>query len=387
MFSGDGKQTTAFAAASEGGGVALQPNGKLVVTGNAGGDFALARYNSSGSLDTTFSGDGRQRTDMGGDEVAGDVALQPDGKIVVAGFGGPRVRDFTLARYDPNGTLDPTFSGDGKQTTNFGFASGARDLALQGNGKIVAVGFTGPAGSARDDFAVARYNPNGSLDTTFSGDGKQTTDLRFGEFDEAEGVVLQGAKVIAAGMGTANGIGLARYNPNGSLDTTFSGDGKLVTNVGANAKGRGVALQGDGKVVAVGDALVEGQGRNIVLTRYNPNGSLDSTFSGDGKLTTDLMGGTRELGNAVTLQGAKVVAVGMAGRQATGDDFALARYNPNGSLDTTFSGDGKQTTDFIGGADVADAVAVQGNGRIVAVGSSVGSDGISDFALARYLGG
>jgi uncharacterized delta-60 repeat protein len=184
----------------------------------------------------------------------------------------------------------------------------------------------------------------------------------------------------------ATQFGVARFNLNGSLDTSFSGDGKLVTNIGADAGGHGVALQPDGKIVAVGDALIEDHGRNIVLIRYKPNGSLDTSFSGDGKQTTDFQGGVRERGNAVALQGANVIAVGVAGQESTGDDFALARYNPNGSLDPTFSGDGKQTTDFIRGEDVADAAAVQGDGKIIAVGTAVGTDGVGDFALARYLG-
>jgi uncharacterized delta-60 repeat protein len=369
-FSGDGRQTTDFGGGDFADGVALQGDGKIVAVGGAGGDFALARYQPNGTLDTTFSSDGRQTTDFGAVDGAAAVALQADGKIVAVGVGGG---DFALARYQPNGTLDTTFSGDGRQTTDFGGHDVAAGVALQGDGRIVAVGVGG------GDFALARYNPNGTLDPSFSGDGKQTTD--FGGSDGAAGVVLQGGKIVAVGGGGA-GFALARYNPNGSLDSSFSGDGKQTTAVGGGGTATGVALQGDGKIAAVG--LASGVGFDFALARYSPNGSLDPSFSGDGKQTTNF-GGADEA-NAVALQGGKIVAIGRASRGPTGDDFALARYNPDGSLDTSFSGDGKQTTNF-GGNDQANGLAFQGDGKIVAVGSGLGTDLTSDFALARYLGG
>ena len=212
--------------------MALQGDGKIVVVGDAGGGgaFALARYNPNGSLDPSFSGDGRQTTDFGDFGVARGVALQ-GGKIVAVGIGD--AGDFALARYNPNGSLDPSFSGDGKQTTDFGGSDEASGVALQGDGKIVAVGRDGPG-----DFALARYNPNGSLDTSFSGDGKQTTD--FGDFDGANGVALQGnGKIVVVGVGGTGNFALARYNPNGSLDPSFSGDGRQTTDFGGAATGRG----------------------------------------------------------------------------------------------------------------------------------------------------
>ncbi len=356
--------------------MALQADGKIVVVGSgADGDFALARYNPNGSLDTSFSGDGRQTTDFGGFDQATGVALQGDGKIVAVGGGGAD-DDVALARYNPNGSLDPSFSGDGRQMTDFGGFDDANGVALQADGKIVAVG-RAPEG----DFALARYTANGSLDPTFSGDGKQTTD--FGGFGEgATGVALLGdGKIVAVGDGGpdffAGDFALARYNPNGSLDPSFSGDGKQTTDFGDFDRARGVALQGDGKIVAVGMAF--SVDNNFALARYNPNGSLDPTFSGDGKQTTDF--GGFDQANGVALRGdGKIVVVGDAGGFPS--DFALARYNPDGSLDTSLSGDGQQTTDFGGDSDAAFGVALQGDGKIVAVGGG-GAD--EDFALARYL--
>jgi uncharacterized delta-60 repeat protein len=135
--------------------VAIAGDGKIVVGGGSGGDFALARYTVNGSLDPSFSGDGRQMTGFGGSDQANAVAIQGDGKIVAGGFGG-LPGDFALARYDPGGSLDPSFSGDGRQNTDFGSDDGANGVALQGDGKIVAAGI-GRGGNQATDFAVARY--------------------------------------------------------------------------------------------------------------------------------------------------------------------------------------------------------------------------------------
>jgi uncharacterized delta-60 repeat protein len=376
-FSGDGKQTTDFGTSfDDARGAALQDDGKIVVVGATGdGGFALARYNPSGTLDTSFSGDGKQSTDLSGSfsDGATAVAIQDDGKIVVAGAGNPFPSDFVLARYNPNGTLDTSFSGDGKQSTDFGSFDGASGVALQGDGKIVALGSAGFG-----DFALARYNPNGTLDTSFSGDGKQTTD--FGGAEGAGRVAIQanGKIVAVGGGGPGQDFALARYNPNGSLDTSFSGDGKQLTDFGSDGDSAGaVALQGDGRIVAVGRS--GGDNGDFALARYNPNGTLDTSFSGDGKQTTDFVG-DNDAANGVVLQtNGKMVAAGTCG---AGCDFALARYNPDGSLDPNFSNGGKLTTDFGGfsGDDTARGVAVQGNGKIVAAGAF----GPNGFGLARY---
>jgi uncharacterized delta-60 repeat protein len=398
-FSGDGKQTTNFGQSNNvASGVAIYPNGKVVAAGSTGpnqsgccivgGDFALARYNPNGLLDPTFSGDGKQTTNFGGDpenggDGAGAVALDPNGKIVVVGRGGPGA-DFALARYNPTGSLDPNFSGDGKQTTNFGFTDDvATSVAIQPNGKIVVAGYNGLT------FALARYNSNGSLDPSFSGDGKQTTN--FGSGAVASGVAIQpNGKIVVVGRGGPGAdFAIARYNPNGSLDPTFSGDGKQTTNFGGYDGANGVALQGNGKIVAVGFALGGDNDQlatDFGLARYNPNGLLDATFSGDGKQTTDF-GGESDGASGVAIQpNGKIVAAGCAcpGTVNPPREFALARYNPSGSLDPSFSGDGRVTTGFGGFDDRANGVALQADGKIVAVGRGVPG---GDFALARYLGG
>ncbi|HET6771374.1 MAG TPA: delta-60 repeat domain-containing protein [Actinomycetota bacterium] len=396
-FDGDGKVTTDFAGNPDNAfAVALQGDGKIVAAGetlvSGTTDFALARYNTDGSLDTTFGGDGKVTTDFAaGGDSASAVAIQGDGKIVAAGFAiVSGNNDFALARYNTDGSLDTTFGGDlpfpvpgdGKVTTDF---AGSQDLAhgvaIRADGKIVAAGQARVSGS--DDFALARYNTDGSLDTTFGGDGKVTTDFAGGS-DLAHGVAIQAdGKIVAAGEALVSGtldFALARYNTDGSLDTTFDGDGKVTTDFAGDFDvALAVAIQGDGKIVAAGGAVVAGF--DFALARYNTDGSLDPAFGGDGKVTTDFGGFDDAF--AVAIQGdGKIVAAGSATVSATAD-FALARYKTDGSLDTIFSGDGKVTTDFAGSSDQASAVAIQANGRIVAAGGTFIS-GNFDFALARY---
>jgi uncharacterized delta-60 repeat protein len=386
-FSTDGKQRTDFGAGpSAAAAVVRQADGNVVAVGEADDNFLVARYNLDGSLDPSFSGDGRVQTNLTGVDGATDVALRGK-KIVAVGSGGGH---FALARYNPNGTLDPAFSGDGKQTTDFGFGGGdaATGVAIQDDGKIVVVGFAaGPMSSSA--FALARYNPNGTLDPTFSGDGKQT--IYFLGSDKAFGVALQSdGKIVVVGSGVDNAVtgasegALARYNPNGTLDTSFSGDGTQTTDFGLGEGGQatGVAIQGNGKLVVVGSAGATSISQDFALARYNPNGTLDTSFSGDGTQTTDFLFGAADVANDVAIQAnGRIFAVGFAGGGATGDDFALARYKTDGSLDPGFSGDGLKRTSF-GGSDRANGVALQGDGRIVAAGVGNG-----EFALARYLGG
>jgi uncharacterized delta-60 repeat protein len=326
--------------------------------------------------------------------VANAVVVQDDGKIVVVGnaFGPMFSEDFAIARYNPNGSLDTSFSGDGKQTASFLTTAEANGVAIQGDGKIVVVGIGVDNINGGSEGAIARYNPNGTLDTSFSGDGTQTADFGLGEGAQATGVAIQGdGKIVVVGSAgatsTSQDFAVARYNPNGTLDTSFSGDGTQTTDLGGSDGAADVALQGDGKIVAVGEAEPGTSGDDFSLVRYKADGSLDTSFSGDGEQTTDFGFGADDKANAVAVQGdGKIVAAGYASGGATGADFALARYNPNGSLDTTFSGDGKRRTSF-GGDDMANGVALQVDGRIVAVGRGLGFDETSDFALARYLGG
>jgi uncharacterized delta-60 repeat protein len=281
------------------------------------------------------------------------------------------------------GDLDTTFDGDGKVTTDFGVNSGrAFSVAIQSDGKIVV------AGGSNSDFALARYNSNGSLDTTFDGDGVVTTD--FGNSDTAFSVAIQSdGKIVVAGFsfnGRNGDFALARYNSDGGVDYSFGSGGKVATDFSGDYDGAfSVAIQRDGKIVVAGGSDHNGSIRlhDFALARYDSNGILDPTFGSGGKVTTDF-GGNDEGAKSVAIQSdGKIVVAGHSGNVGSNNYFALTRYESNGSLDTTFDGDGKVTTDFGSGFDRAYGVAIQSDGKIVVAGFS--ADSINeDFALARF---
>lgn len=350
-----------------------------------------------GDLDRTFNGDGRVVTDLGQLEAIEDLAVQRDGKIVVAGTTANEttfVGQFALARYTRDGSLDTSFGSRGKVTTEFGQSgSGAYAVALQGDGKIVVAGVTrgGPAGA---DIALARYRPDGSLDASFGGDGKVATD--FGLTHEwANGLTIQpDGKLVVVGSTRPFGpyqenppdFALARYNADGGLDASFDGDGKVSTafTSGWADNGYGIALAPDGKIVAAGWAApdgVSGPGA-IDIARYNQDGSLDAGFDGDGKVISAPSIDNGAFAVVVQPDGKVVVAGFVFG----GSNFALVRYTIGGSLDGTFGTGGVVTADF--GAQFAGAqdLVRQPDGKLVAAGGTSPSPDPNDeaFAVARF---
>jgi uncharacterized delta-60 repeat protein len=402
-FSGDGKVIT-----NSGGsfndqvrGMSIS-NGKIAVVGDSHitfGDssttFVVARYNSNGALDTTFSADGKLKTSFANPAEALGVTFQSDGKIVVVGQTCTPmpawVCDMAITRYTTGGSLDATFSGDGKQAVDFGGGDNGSygGIAILSSGKIIIAGrmFNG----SNYDFALYQLNSNGMLDTTFSGDGRVNTGFGNGTNDHTFGLAVQpDNKIIMAGESCdaswANcNIALARYNANGTLDTAFSGDGRQITNFGGNEYANAIKLQSDGKIVAAGRKEAA-SGCSFALARYDINGTLDATFSGDGRTTTFLpstsCGWWQFLGLGIQSNG-KIVIGGNIGPDGS-KDFMVIRYTTAGALDTTFNGDGKAITDF-GGNDSADALAIQSNDKIVAAGFTDINGTSLDFALARYL--
>jgi uncharacterized delta-60 repeat protein len=386
-FGTGGKVTTDFAAGGDQAtAVAVQADGKLVAAGTAFtgqfSDFALARYNPDGTLDPSFGTGGKVTTNIdGGGNDATALAIQADGKLVVAGsaFTGAGV-DFAVARYNPDGTLDANFGTGGKVTTDFaGGFDQANALIVQADGKLVVAGSTE---FTAIDFALARYNPDGTLDASFGTGGQVVTDL--GGTDRAFALAVQGGKLVAAGLTfTTNGdFGLVRYNADGTLDASFGAGGKVTTDfAGFTDWAFALAVQG-GKLVAAGRAGFEGND-DFALVRYNPDGTLDASFGTGGKVTTDFgrSGGSFDEARALVVQGSRLVATGNVGPFF---DFGLARYRASGTLDRSFGMGGKVTTDFAGQTDEAFALAVQGDGKLVAAGLALGQFGEMDFALARY---
>ena len=291
------------------------------------------RFNSDGSLDTTFDTDGIAITTIGTFDYGYDVALQANGKIVVTGRGNDG-SDIAIVRYNTNGSLDTTFSSDGIVTTAIGSADEAHAIALQDDGKIIVAGrsFTG----STHDFAVLRYNTNGSLDTTFDTNGIATTAIG-NSYDYAYDLVLQpDGKIILVGETNIDGgddFGIIRYNPNGTLDTTFDMDGILVSSLGLWDDAQEVAVQSNGQIIVAGTSS-DGSNADFAVARYNSDGSLDNTFSDDGMIVTDL-GSSKDYVYGMVLQSDNdIVLVGRSHLEGIAD-FAVTRYKPNGSLDTS----------------------------------------------------
>jgi uncharacterized delta-60 repeat protein len=389
LLSGGGWLTMDFSGAwDQCRGMALQADGKILMAGTASGDFALIRYTADGVLDATFSQDGKVTTDFNSWDDGSSVAIQPDGKILVAGVNNPgSLLSFALARYNPDGSLDATFSDDGKVITGFntGDHCFGKSVAVQPDGKVLVAGWTGK--NPLCDFALARYNPDGSLDASFNGNGKVVTD--FGHTDIGNSVALQpDGKILVAGYTQStdsNGnyididFALARYNVDGTLDATFSGDGKTTTEVDFIDTGYSVLVQPDGKILVAGSAL-----GHFTLVRYNADGNLDWSFGQDGKAHPSFGGG--EFGYAAAFQAdGKILVAGQFGTDDYGD-FGLVRFNQNGSLDTSFGDSGKASADLLG-LDEAHSVVVQPDGKILVAGDSrVGNYDSRDvdFALVRF---
>jgi uncharacterized delta-60 repeat protein len=375
--------------------VAVQTDGKIVVAGYAtvgpAAQIALVRYNVDGSLDKRFNGTGKVITAVGDGDCKGEgLALQSDGKIVVAGYsfkpGGKDRAEFTVLRYNPDGTLDSGFGESGKVTSEIGASSdSASSVALQDDGKIVVAGDT--LAPYINDFAVARYNANGSLDTSFNGTGKASAD--FGKIDYGQSVAVHGdGRIVVAGYSTSESkkeCALACFKANGSLDTSFNGTGKVTTAFGGdgNAEGRSVAVQTDGKIVVVGYATAAGL-EKFALERYNTDGTLDTSFGGTGRVLTAVgFSGSNATGVALQKDGKIVVAGYAVNNSGRFYDFACVRHNTDGSLDQGFGDHGKVTTSVGQGDDKANSLAVQSDGKIIVAGAASDGDN-TEFAVVRY---
>ena len=391
------------------------------------------RLLAAGALDPSFGNGGTVVTDMTGriEALAAEVSVAaPDGKLLVAGqTRGAGGADFALARYHADGSLDRSFGDNGRVVTdiNAGSWDEIADADVLGDGRIVVAGTTGdtPYHGFGDhvDFVVARYRPDGSLDTSFGGDGVVVTDLggRLGgsepvdAADVAAAVSLApGGKLVVAGwtgyVGGAD-VAVVRYNADGSLDESFGQGGVVKTNVYPESDDGEISPSDD----AAGDVYVHPDGRILVggrargeflLIRYLPDGRIDRTFGrghgpdylppsedgeyggdpgdpGDGFVTTRFPGSNAGIVD-FAVSGGRIVAAGSSVTSLTSGDFAVAVYDlRNGNSDRGFSGDGKTTIDFAGGRDEASAVLVRRDGTVFVAGYATTPNTLEDFALAR----
>jgi uncharacterized delta-60 repeat protein len=393
-----GKVTTQIGSRSSGGySVALQPDGKIVVAGSAlndtgEDDFAVARYNVNGSLDTSFNGTGKVETSIrSGTDFGRSVAIQGNGKIVVAGESWNGVRyDFAVVRYNSDGSLDTTFGGNGKVVTALGYDSQPSSVVVQKDGKIVIGGYgtLGDVVSASGGFAVVRYNVNGTLDTSFNGTGKVITIIGTrGSFCQSLALQSDG-KIVASGFTSildgakiAVKLAVVRYNANGSLDASFNGTGTFTYDFGYGQNfGQCVALQMDGKILVAGPAEI-GTRTHFAVLRLTGNGSLDTSFNSTGTVTTAIGDGAAAAALAVASDG-KIVVAGEAKRAIDDYDFAAVRYNSNGTVDTAFNGTGTVTTAVGSGLAFGTGVVLQSDGKIVVAGRSSYPNEV--FSIVRY---
>ena len=374
-----------------------QPDDKLLAIGfaNPNGDYdiAVVRTTADGVADTTFGGgDGVVLVDVTGnaDRAFGGV-VQPNGAIVVAGEGFTDGEYRMVAvRLEPDGDLDTTFSGDGtvivpQFATNS--IDAAKDVVLQSGGRLVVGGSTTSAGNT--NFALAGLESDGDIDTTFGGgDGEVTADVGAGGDDSLDELTLGPSdSVIATGKSDPGDIALTKFEADGDPDVTFGGgDGVVITDVGGLASGNGVGIQpGTGRIIVAGRAGYT-QGEDYVTLGYEPDGDLDPTFGGGDGIVTTALGPNGDLACAVAFQADGSILVGGDSFQKT-YDYGLVRYTPSGVLDTTFGNNGIRTTDFAGGTDLTYGLVVTASGQIVQAGySSETTQGGVDITMFRYDG-
>ncbi len=378
-FGDGGRVITDFGAGDLISDAALQPDGKIVVAGGVASRLAVARYNPDGSLDPSFSDDGLVVTSAGG-VGASAVALMPDGRIVAAGQtpAGPNPRNLSFVRYNPDGSLDPTLDGDGVVTTDLGASEITTDMEVLGDGRIVAAvrTFGGP-----EDLIVVRYAPNGTLDGSFGAGGVASFDLGGDEAFEKLALLPDGRVVLAGHTDTGQSFDavLVQLTAEGSLDGSFDSDGLVVTDAGPAEVWGTVARQSDGKLIAVGvQVSFAGMGaENAMLARYNPDGSLDGSFGNGGFALPDL-GPQAGIGRLAIQPDGKLVV------ETPG--FSVARLTSVGVLDPEFGSGGVAPTGF-GESGFLSALLVQADGAIVAAGTTEQGPNPENFALTRFLGG
>lgn len=358
--------------------VDVLPDGKIVVAGTAGsigaGDLAAARYLPDGALDPSFGSGGKVQVDFvsigvnGPDEGAYGLVTYPDGKILVMGTTQTNW-DHVLVRFNTDGTLDPTFGSGGKVAKDWGGIDQASDGLLQPDGKIVVGGYSS---QGVNRFLLARYNADGTADLGFGTGGASI--ISYSGNDYITKIVRQpDGKIVATGYASGN-FAVLRYNVDGSLDTSFGPGptpGIVTIDFGGGDEAGDVRLQSDGKIVVSGSA----DNVAFLLARLNTDGTLDATFGSGGKVTPGF--GDVAFAMAIQTDGRIVIGGGRPGPNA----FTLGRFLTNGALDTTFGSGGIVTTTFSGGSAISD-LALQSDGMLIAAGGAFADGG--DFALARY---
>jgi uncharacterized delta-60 repeat protein len=367
-------------------GATVQPDDSIVTVGTLSSDFAkpiISRFTPNGTLDVSFNGSGYNILTIGSSGQGAGVALQPDNNILLCGSVYQSQNDILVARFSPNGALDSTFNGIGYVTTSIGDGAQANSIKLQSDGKII-VGGVAAVGVAA--FLVARYTSAGVLDTTFGTNGYTTTSNGFQ--DIINQIAIQSDdSIVAVGSsfnGAASEFVLVRYTPSGSLDFGFGTGGIVQTLIGSECYATSVYLQNDGKIVVAGYATISGS-QEFVVARYTTTGTLDFSFGIGGIVTTLIQNGA--YAQSVMIQPNGLILAGGASLGDFATQFALARYGITGTLDTLFGNNGivlttinNPTCNSRSQAQI-NALALQSTGKIIAAGNSN-----LCHALTRYFG-
>jgi len=395
-FGNDGIVTTAIGENSDlCQDIAVQNDGKILLVGSTNNgvhmDLALVRYKTDGTLDNSFSDDGITTINLGGDVRGTCVVEMPDGKILAGGSQGDQSnRDFIMFKFNSDGSLDMTFGTNGRVVTDFGSSNDiASNILLTPEGKILMTGTV--FGSVNKGFSAARYHSDGILDISFDGDGKVSFEIGSEDFC-ASSVLQPDGKIILFGetfLSENVDFAAIRCNEDGTLDSNFGVNGKVVTDLGTdNDVGFSLALQEDNKILATGQTDV-GLQRKLAVVRYLEDGSLDNTFGVGG--IASLFLGELIYGNSVSIQkDGKVLVAGTTISPSSGDEeISLVRLNTEGSFDNTFGTNGIVNTD-IGGessSDFSKCIALQSDSKILVGGTAFFPGTNSEFTLARYLSG
>jgi uncharacterized delta-60 repeat protein len=398
-FGVGGKVTTNASYSGQGRAVALDHFGRIVMAGyrdtGFDSDYMVTRYLANGALDTSFGGTGIVTISFGAStyDYGRAVTIDSQNRIIVAGsaiFGNPEY--FGVVRLTASGALDTSFDVDGRQTISFGRPNNsAFGVAVDSFDRIVIAGNTGGDGN-NTDMAVARLTVSGALDSDFNGSGKWTLDfntLNDSAFcvtvDSINRVVIAGA----AEPGSTQLLAVVRLTAIGELDSTFNGDGKetFAFNGSTDNEALGVAIDRLDRIVVAGAAYTNSMQQDaFAVARLLPNGVLDTTFDGDGKQTIDFSPAD-EAATGVSVDSLNRIVVAGNFYNGTGNDFAVIRLTNAGALDSSFDADGKQTIDFNGGDDVGWDVMIDSASRVLVGGTKFDRGGNQDyFALARLKG-
>lgn len=351
-----------------------QSDGKILVAGYYEKIVYILRYNANGTVDTSFGTDGAGivYTDLTNisdySDTVADMKIQPDGKIVICGYlnnynNGDNY-DFFIIRYNSNGSLDTTFNGDGLASYNMGSGDFAFALTFQSDGKILVVG------KAESQFLTIRFNTDGYFDTSFASKGYHLTNpLQNSQSEAREVAIDKDGKIVVAGYSILSSdtyFTMVRYNPNGVVDTSFGSNGVQKSPTIGSYYCYSMGIQQDGKILLAGN----NSGNQIVLMRYSANGFLDAGGFSDGGIVYTNTGYSYYITNDMVIQpNGKILVAGNA--QSYSGGVLVARYNIDGSLDASFGSGGILKTNY-GGKNIEylNSITTLSDGKILGSGGS-----------------